>query len=500
MTADRDAGDGGERDPLLAVVANPERGPDRLPYLLGSLDAADRARRLRAALALCLVVESSPHLLEPVVRRLVDRLDDDPPVEVPHALDYLAARDPKAVDEAVTDLADEAEFWARQYLSQSGGGFARSESLQPTPGNRDIGRTDVAGGDADADPRQVYTDRSTGDDEGTPATVDREADEDPAGADGDRDADGGDADSDGEGAADESGDGRELTRGALSLVAKRLAAVIDRSRFDDLNVLTERRRERFGDRYRAVGTVDDAETALALIVFRVPDGDAAAFARSIRSALGSWAGVDDHESVLTVHDWAIRPRPWAALEHTESALPECDAFAPDEAVANAMEVADAVAHAHRRGVVHGALDPETIRYPGATLSASQRQRPRVTAFGLGRAYAAHRGLANVVDPRYAAPEHYDDRFGRVDHATDVYALGALLYRLATGEAPFVGRPEEIRTGVLADRTPVPGEVDPELPDGLDRVVRKAMATRKLTRYETVTHFRRELEGIDADGG
>jgi hypothetical protein len=47
------------------------------------------ARKAQLALALCLVVESDPDLLDPVVRRLVDRLDGDPPVEVPHALDYL---------------------------------------------------------------------------------------------------------------------------------------------------------------------------------------------------------------------------------------------------------------------------------------------------------------------------------------------------------------------------------------------------------------------------
>ncbi|WP_436923650.1 protein kinase domain-containing protein [Halosimplex amylolyticum] len=512
MTADRDAADGDDPDPLLAVVADPERGPDRLPYLLGSLDAADRTRRLRAALAICLVAESSPDLLEPIVRRLVDRLDGDPPVEVPHALDYLAARDPRAVDEVVTDLADEAELRARQYLYQSGAGFARNEYLRASPGDRGVGRTRLAGGDTGSDPRQVYTDRSTGD------APDRRADEQTGGqgaeegvnaedADegsdetGEGDADDSDDETDERGDdADERGDGQDLTRGALSLVEKRLSAVIDRSRFDDLTVLTERRRERFGDRYRAVGTVDDAETALAVTVFRVPDGDGTAFARSLRNAIGSWAGVDDHDSVLTVHDWALRPRPWAALEYTESSLAERDALAPDEAVANAVDVAEAVAHAHQHGVVHGALDPETVRYPGATLTASRQQRPRVTAFGLARVYADYLGLADVLDPRFAAPEHFDGRFGRVDHATDVYALGALLYRLATGEAPFLGRPEEVRTGVLSDRTPVPSEAAPGLPAGLDRVVRKAMATRKLTRYETVTHFRRELEGIDTDGG
>ncbi|WP_135365637.1 protein kinase domain-containing protein [Halosimplex halophilum] len=480
----------GREDPLVAVVADPDRGGERLPQLLGALDADDRSQRLRAALALCLAVEADPDLLDPVVRRLVDRLDGDPPVEVPHALDYLAGRRPRAVDEAVTDLDEERELRAREHLYRSGGGFARSEYLSPSPGDRGVGRTRAAGAEGDRTGGQrVYTDRSPG------------ADFDPStlaeGGDGTED-DGGDADGTDGGSGD---DRRELTRGRLALVTRRLSAVIERSRFDDLSVRSDRAEWRFGDRYRAVGTVADEEAPLALVVFRVPDDDRAAFARALRDALDAWAGVDDHDSVLSVHDWGLRPRPWAALEHTGTALADRDgeALDPQEAVASTVEIAGAVAHAHQRGVVHGALDPATVAYPGARLTERERQRPRVTAVGLARVYADHLGLPEVVDPRYAAPEHYSGRFGSVDHATDVYALGTLLYRLVTGEPPYDGSIEEIRAGVCSDRTPVPGEVDPDLPGGLDQVVRKATATGKLTRYETVTAFRRELQGVVGDG-
>ncbi|WP_123537280.1 protein kinase domain-containing protein [Halosimplex salinum] len=494
---------GDEHDPLLAVVADPERGRQHLPHLLRLIDADDPVQRLRGALALCLAVEASPELLEPVVRRLVDRLDDDSPVEIPHALDYLAARRPKAVDEAVTDLAADAQVGARQQLYQSGAGYGRNEYRTASGLDAGGGRTPSDRDERTTDRNQVYRDDPRRDGlDGQTDGLDGQTDEETGGDGGGsraEDADGsGDADRGEETDADES-DESDVTRGTLALVARRLSAVVERSQFDDLNVLTERRRERFGDRYRAVGVVDGVETPLALYVFRIPEGDDAAFAGNVRQAMGAWAGVDDHDSVLTVRDWDLRPRPWAAVEHTGLTLVDRDALPPAEAVANAVDLAGAVAHAHQRGVVHGAIDPETVAYPGATLTETERQRPRLSALGLARVYAVRIGLANCLDLRYAAPEYYETRFGSVDHTTDVYALGALLYRLTTGEAPYRGSPEEIRTGVLSDRVPVPSEVDPDLPAGLDQVVRKAMAPHRLTRYETVNHFRRELRGVDTDG-
>jgi serine/threonine protein kinase len=167
-------------------------------------------------------------------------------------------------------------------------------------------------------------------------------------------------------------------------------------------------------------------------------------------------------------------------------------------VATTLDLADGLVHAHRHGVVHGALDPETVAFPGTALTAHERQRPFVAYPGITTAYAGHVDVANYVDPRYAAPEYFDDRFGAVDHATDVYGLGLLCYRLVTGEHPYDGPLSAVREAVVDDRSLRPSAVDPALPPALDRVVEKATATRKLKRYETLTVFRRELRSIDGE--
>jgi hypothetical protein len=484
---DEATGDLALPDPLLEILANPTEGPNRLPYLLGLLDGPDPRERLTAATAVCLVVESHPDLVAYAVGRLVDRLDDDAPVEVAHALDYLAARRPRDVDEAVADLDDAAERRARRRMYRTGGGFARSEYLSPTEGDRTVGRTRVASG-ASEDPRRIYT-------EDGDADRDRRADgEDPDDASDGSDGPGSDDPDDRAGVGDAGS--RGVTSGTLQLVSKRLSAVIQRSRFDDLSVLDERRRGRYGDVCRTAGTVDGEQRAVALTVYRLPD-DRTGFVDGFRAAMADWSEVDDHETVLPVYDWGARPRPWATVEYADVTLAAREDD-PRDPLWTALQLTEAVGYAHQHGVVHGAVDPGNVVYRDDVLTDDERRRPLLSNVALAAATGIDRP-GRGVDPRYAAPEHYDDRFGRVDHATDVYGLGAVLFRLCTGKHPYDGDPADVRERVLGDGTLTPTDVDADLPGNIDRVVRKATATRKLTRYETVTNLARELR-TTRDGG
>jgi hypothetical protein len=504
-------------DALVATLADPATGRARVPYLLTVLDEGEPRHRLAAGTALCLVAEADPEVGEAVAERLLDRLGSDAHDEVGYALDYLAARHHEAVEQAAEALDGDAERRARTYLSRSGdeGEFGRSDppASGPTPGSDS---------DSDDDPRRVYGTGAANrgeppipEDEGVERDRGEDVEKDRDGADSrGRDAEGDDGVGDdgtvseesesGESSADgvdEEGPG--TTRVTLRAVSRRLSEIVATSEFDELTVLTEGRRDRHGVVYRSAARKDSEEYAVALTVYRLP-ADHESFVAGFRTAMDRWEAADAHRSILSVYDWSARPRPWAAVEYAgESLATRSDP--PSDPLWTAIELASGVAHAHQQGLVHGALDPGTVRYRDAVVDESERRQPLLsnpqiatlsrTLPGSDRSQSSDGpdgADPGGVDPRYAAPEHYDDSYGRVDASTDVYGLGALLFRLCTDHHPYTGDAGTVRGKVLSDGAPDPRRVNPELPDSLHRIIRKATATRKLKRYETVTAFEREL--------
>jgi hypothetical protein len=499
-------------EPLVATLADPADHGARVPYLLGLLDGDDAGVRLAAGTALCLVAATDRRLRAVIAERLVDRLDEDAPVEVGHTVNYLGTRYPEVVEEAVSTLEAEARDRARTRIAEtwenrpSGAGPTADWAVARTgdaPESEDDGDGDErdrpdsaathAGDDAAGrvDPR-VTTERRGDRTTGSGASDGDRRDDDP-----------------GDGAAERRGrdasTGPGVTAETLRTVSRRLSTVVQASEFDDLTVLSEGRRDRYGDVYRAAGRLDGSDYAVALTVYR-ERGTHASFVAAFRRVMAAWRELSDHRAVLPVYAWSPRPRPWAAIEYAGGPL--ATHGDPARPLWTVLELASALAHAHQHGVVHGAVDPGNVVYRDVEFDGTDRQ-PLLTNFGVaslpdetervtGTETQANRPWG--VDPRYAAPEHYDEDYGRVDGATDVYCLGALCYRLVTGEHPYSGDTAAVRERVLSGPRPLPGRVDPDLPDALDDVLRKATAKPKIKRYETVTAFERELRGVASETG
>jgi hypothetical protein len=466
--------------PVLDVIGDPSQGRSRLPYLLSQIDEDSAESRLAASCALCLVAEQYEDMREYVIRRLLDRLDDDAPTELLHTLDYLAAAYPHEVDDVLVSLEDEAEVRARRRMYRTGGGFARSDYMAASEPEHNA-RARVPHQQSD-DLRRTYTDE-----------------EDDRADDGDSDA------SESEDEDETESDDLELedisdgtlTPSRIEELDERLSQVIANSEFRSLDVLAARRRRRYADVYRTLGSVDGEEQAIGLTVFRLPDSDEQGFVDDFRDRLSTWTDVDDHDNVHTVYDWGWHPRPWAAVEFAGIRLTDRDQVDVAEAFWNARELAGTVSYLHQRGIVHGGIDPQNVAYVGNALDEEDREPPLLTNVGLMHAFRWYFDPVEYLDPRYAAPEYFDRRFGRVDHHTDVYQLGMVLYRLFTGRPPYAGELTSIREQVLGRQPRPPSQVVEGLPPALDQLVAKATAKQKMARYETVDHLQQELCSLAA---
>ncbi|MFB6151727.1 MAG: hypothetical protein ABEJ40_07980 [Haloarculaceae archaeon] len=271
------------------------------------------------------------------------------------------------------------------------------------------------------------------------------------------------------------------------------AAIGSLSDLDRLSAVDRGVEDRYAAGYRCRAVSDGEERGTAVRLFDRPDeGDRLAFRADLEDCLARWQAVGESDRVVGVAEWGKRPRPWVRTEPVDASLAERGRPPVDEAVDQAVELARAVGELHARGAVHAGIDPENVVYP---CSMDAIERPMLDNVGLMGPFRSYFEPANYLDPRFAAPEYFDDEFGTVDAATDVYGLGAVVYFLLAGRPPFDGSYAEVRRGVLDERPPAPSRVNDAVPADLDSVVARALRKRKLNRYDAVETFRRELERV-----
>jgi len=222
--------------------------------------------------------------------------------------------------------------------------------------------------------------------------------------------------------------------------------------------------------------------------------DRARFAREAESAQRL-----DHPGIVQVHEQgADDDILYIAMDYVDgSGLDEVlRRLRLEEVVAVLTQVAEAVGHAHAHGVVHRDLKPANV------LIRKADGRAVVADFGLARVEGA-RTLTTTGQimgtPHYLAPEQADDS-KRVTPATDVYALGAILYEGLTGRPPFdhVQSTPALLRAVLVEPPRPPSETNHRVPRVLEAVCMKALAKAPPDRFPDGAALAAALEDARAE--
>ncbi len=182
-----------------------------------------------------------------------------------------------------------------------------------------------------------------------------------------------------------------------------------------------------------------------------------------------------------------------------------DGFPLDRLLALAIPIADAVAGAHACGVVHRDLKPANV------MVADESDLVKVLDFGLAKLTAAGNGdqddASSQIEtatqtqegtiagtPHYMSPEQV--RGDRIDHRTDIFSLGVVLFEMATGKRPFEGTSAiELMSSVLKDRPQSLTEIKADLPNHLGRVIGRCLEKAPNDRYQTARDVNNELKAL-----
>lgn len=181
---------------------------------------------------------------------------------------------------------------------------------------------------------------------------------------------------------------------------------------------------------------------------------------------------------------------YVAGETLEDLIARDGALAARRVVGYATQLAQAVDHAHRQGVVHRDLRPSNVLVSSAGVL-------KVTDFGTSRFLEMAAQNTVTGSPPYMAPEQFE---GRAVFASDIYSLGVTMYQMATGALPYDTPTQHdlvrLRRGELVQP---PRLRKPDVPQRLNDLIMKALAPDVPSRYQRADELLRDLERARAAG-
>jgi serine/threonine-protein kinase len=268
-------------------------------------------------------------------------------------------------------------------------------------------------------------------------------------------------------------------------------------KFGRFRVLGELGRGAMGVVYRAEDPALGRAVAIKTVTLTGTEEERAHFeARFLQEARA--AGGIGHPSIITIYDVGREEDvAFIAMELLDGRelrdLIRGGALAPSEAVEIAAQVAEALAIAHERGVIHRDVKPGNVMI----LSDG---RVKIMDFGIARlrdpAVKTATGML-LGSPRYMAPEQVSGN--PFDHRADIFSLGVVLYEMLTGVTPFAGDDiTQLMFQVVNGVAVPPSHVNPVLPTVLDYILARALKKNPEERYGNAAEFAADLRDAIPD--
>jgi serine/threonine protein kinase len=204
-----------------------------------------------------------------------------------------------------------------------------------------------------------------------------------------------------------------------------------------------------------------------------------------------------HPNIVTVHDFGFHHgRLYIVMEYVpgkdlKTILKQVGRFPVQDAIPLIIQACAGIGYAHRAGLVHCDVKPHN-------MIVTPDQRLKVTDFGIARALAS-------IHP----DEHYDVVWGSPQYfspeqaagsapspASDVYSLGVIFYEMLTGRLPFESDdPTELARLHREEMPDPPRQINPDIPESLDKIIQKVLAKEPSSRYRTTDQLGRILESF-----
>lgn len=174
-------------------------------------------------------------------------------------------------------------------------------------------------------------------------------------------------------------------------------------------------------------------------------------------------------------------------------------MAEEEVIQVGKQAAEALEAAHEQGLINRDLKPGNLMVtPRGLLKVvdfglAKLLRPRVP---LDKTLTLDGSLSLTGTLPYMAPEQLQG--GEVDERTDIHALGAILYELATGKRPFPEEtPSQVMQAILSREPDSPRTINPEISEGLERVILKCLEKLPADRYASARELVSDLSQVEA---